>query len=100
VTPDEINCPSGFIFRAFFRSNHCFFAASDEEQQAVTGPTKGRHQLGAILDSQTSGSPGPCIDKTTAIPQTGFHGKRGSREFRPSGAHGRNGGKLALDHGI
>jgi hypothetical protein len=62
--------------------------------------SRARHQLGAILDSQTSGGPGPCIDKTTAIPQTGFHGKRGSRKFRPSRAHSRNGGKLALYDGI
>jgi hypothetical protein len=52
VAPDEIDRLSGFVFGAFFRTNHRFFAAGDEEQQAVTRPTKCRHQLGAVLNRQ------------------------------------------------
>ena len=61
-------------------------------------PAEGRHELRAVLSSQTTGRPGAHVNEPPGPTQSALYRKSRSLDRRPRGSHGRDGGKLPFDH--
>src|SRR5690349_16715730 len=73
-------------------------APRDQQQQTLLRPAESRHQFGAVLRREAPGGARAGIGEPAAVAQPRFDCERGFFERRTSGAHGGNGGELALDH--
>ena len=97
---DELCRATDIVLGTFHGLRHGLVAARQQEQQALARPTESRHELGTVLDGQSTGRTRSDINQAPVLLKAGFHGERRLLDRRPRRPHRGDGRQLPLDHRV